>query len=71
MVKKDIIGDVLFKVYLGIICFFYSIIFAGSVLGVAGLYKPVYVFPLVFMSTLLLFKDGQEPRPSVHKAYYG
>jgi len=56
MAKKDIIGDVLFKVYLGIICFFYSIIFVGSVLGVAGFYKPVYVFPLVFMSTLLLFK---------------
>jgi len=55
MVKKDIIGDVLFNTYLGITCFFYSVIFAGSVLGVAGLYKPVYAFPLVIISTLLLF----------------
>ncbi len=55
MVKKDIIGDVLFNIYLGITCFFYSVIFSGSVLGVAGLYKPVYVFPLVLISTLLLF----------------
>ncbi len=55
MVKKDFIGDVLFNTYLGITCFFYSAIFAGSVLGVAGLYEPVYVFPLVFISTLILF----------------
>jgi len=55
MVKKDIIGDVLFNTFLGITCFFYSVIFAGSVLGVAGLYKPVYAFPLVIISTPLLF----------------
>jgi len=55
MVKKDFIGDVLFNIYLGITCFFYSVIFAGSILGVAGLYKAVYVFPLVLITALLLF----------------
>jgi uncharacterized membrane protein len=55
MVKKDIIGNGIFGIYLGITCFFYSAIFAGSVLGVTGLYKPIYVFPLVFIFTPLLF----------------
>ena len=56
MVKKEYIGDALFNIYLGITCFFYSVIFTGSVLGVSGLYEPIYVFPLVFILTPLLFK---------------
>ena len=55
IIKKDIIGNGIFNIYVGITCFFYSAIFAGSVLGFIGLYKPIYVFSLVFILTLLLF----------------
>ncbi|MDO9546351.1 MAG: hypothetical protein Q7J07_06340 [Pelolinea sp.] len=55
MDNTDMIGNTLQKFYFGIISCFFSIIVAGSVLGTAGLYKPEYVFPLVIISSLLIF----------------
>lgn len=55
MDKTDVIENTLKKIYFGIICCLFSIILAGSVLGVAGLYRPVFVFPFVIICTPLFF----------------
>jgi len=54
MDKKDFIGNTLINIYFAIVCLIFSVILAGSVFGAAGLYQPVYVFPLVFISFFLL-----------------
>ena len=55
MEKTDVIGNILKKIYFGIICCVFSIILAGSVLGVAGLYRSVFVFPFVIICAPLFF----------------
>jgi hypothetical protein len=60
--RLGIFEEILKKIYYVVISFLYSVIFAGTVLGVIGLYRKVFVFVIVLLGTPAIYFLILRPR---------